>query len=560
MDSRQERELEVLDREALLQTFLTESDERLSEMEEGLVTLETGPEDAEVIQTIFRSAHTLKGNAASLGFSRVSEFAHAMEDVLQRLRNRTLAVSGGIITLLLRAVDVLRQMVPDAVAGFDDVQPWQTELLKRLADPATGEEVSGPSPAERRKRPWGRRREDIRGWIDRTKTLRVDRERLDRVLNLTGEIAIIQERLRVLLEKRLGRPEEEVLETHHEAERLCMELQEQVMKIRMVPIAPVFRQYIRTVRDVAQSHGKAARLVVEDGGVEVDSAVIEQLRDPLTHMIRNALDHGIETPEKRKATGKDPCGRLILRALHEAGNILIELEDNGSGFNRQRIIEKALSKGMITDARNLSDEEVHRFVFEPGFSTMETVTDLSGRGVGMDVVRRNVEALRGSIAVDSREGVGSRIMIRLPLTMAIIDGFVVSVGRETYVIPLGAVLECLELSPEERRRSESRGVVNMRGEPLPYLRLRNLFALDGDIPPRESVVVVQHGRGKAGLVVDLLHGESQTVIRPLGKLFKGLPGVSGSTILGNGRVALILDVPSLLRGVVRDQGPMPVNA
>jgi two-component system chemotaxis sensor kinase CheA len=344
-----------------------------------------------------------------------------------------------------------------------------------------------------------------------------------------------------------GRTKEDLLEAHRQGDMRFVDLQELIMKIRMVPIGPMFRQYIRAVRDVAQTSQKIARLAIEGANAEVDTTVIEHLKDPLTHMIRNAMDHGIEPPAKRKEAGKDPCGCITLRASHEAGSVVIQVEDDGAGLNRQKILEKAISRGMISDGRNLSDEEVYRFIFEPGFSTAEKVTELSGRGVGMDVVRRNIEALRGSVAVESREGKGTTITLRLPLTLAIIDGFGVGVGEETYVIPLEAVIECLEIPAESRERQNSQGVINLRGKPLPCLRLRDFFGLKGTPPKRESIIVVHQGNKQVGLVVDILYGENQAVIKPLGKMFNALRAVSGSTILGNGRVALILDVPALLR-------------
>jgi len=539
------------DRKALLHTFLAEAEERLIEMEETIVDLELRPDDEELVQTLFRGAHTLKGNASCLGFSRVSEFARALEDLLQRLRSRTLAVNSGLVTLLLRGVDALKQIVPDAVAGVEEIRPAHLALQRQLADATPLASEEGPagteSAADARKRPFGRREGDAREWLDRAKTLRVDIGKLDRMLNLTGEIAIAQGRLRQMLEKSAGRSGETILEAHREADRLFMELQEIILKVRMVPVGPIFRQYIRTVRDVARAHGKLARLVIEGEEVEVDTTIVECLKDPLTHMIRNALDHGIESPDRRKQAGKDATGRVTLRAFREAGNIVIQVEDDGAGLNRRKIIEKARAKGMLADGQPLSSDDVHRLIFEPGFSTAETVTDLSGRGVGMDVVRRYVDGLRGSIAIESRSGAGASVTIRLPLTLAIIEGFAVGVGGETYVIPLDAVIECVDLPPGERRRTEGRGMINLRGEALPYLRLRDLFPGAGDPSPREKVVVVKHHGWQAGLVVDELFGERQAVIKPLNKLFRGVPGISGATILGDGRVALILDVSNVLR-------------
>jgi two-component system chemotaxis sensor kinase CheA len=319
----------------------------------------------------------------------------------------------------------------------------------------------------------------------------------------------------------------------------------------MVPIGPVFHQHHRTVRDVAQSGGKRCALRIEGEDVEVDTAVIEHIRDPLVHMVRNAIDHGIEAPAVRAAAGKPEQGTLVLRAFHEAGSMVIQVEDDGKGLDRGRIAAKAAALGMAADAARMTDEEVARAIFEPGFSTSEKVTDISGRGVGMDVVRRNVEALRGSVAVSSAPGKGTLVTIKVPLTLAIIQGFRVEVGDETFILPLDSVIECLTLAPDEAAGRDGVGVTNLRGVPLPWLRLRHQFAVAGTPPERENVVVVQNGHDTAGVVVDRLVGESQTVIKPLGAMFKNVPGVSGSSILGNGRVALILDVPGLLRETLK---------
>jgi two-component system chemotaxis sensor kinase CheA len=347
----------------------------------------------------------------------------------------------------------------------------------------------------------------------------------------------------------LGAPE--ALEAHQDAAQLHVELQELVMQVRMVPVGPILKQYVRTARDLAAAQGKLARVVIEGEDVEVDTTIVEHLRDPLTHMIRNALFHGIETPEARRAAGKDPCGVISLSAWREAASIVIQLADDGAGFNRDRIVEEARRRGLANEPENLPDPELYRLVFEPGFSTAESVTEWSGRGMGMDVVRERIAALRGSIAIESLPGAGTSIRIRLPLTLAIIEGFGVGIGGETYVIPVDRVVECMELPPSGRAGQRgAQGILELRGEALPYVRLRDLFAA-GQIPAaRESVVIVRHDFSRVGIVVDQLYGQSQAVIKPLGELFHGVRGLCGSTILGDGRVAFILDVPGLLETVL----------
>jgi two-component system chemotaxis sensor kinase CheA len=539
-----------IDRDALLQTFLSESEEGLAMMEEALVALESRPDDGELLAAVFRVAHTLKGNAASLGFEGLVRLSHTLEDLLDRVRSGVIPVTADLVTLLLETVDALRDLVPAAVNGSEALTAAHEHLLRELSRRAGG--ADGPAP---RVVPTGAplgegdaSPEPAR--LAEHRSLRVDIGRLDRMLDLTGEVAIARGRLRRMLEQH-GVPAE-VLEAQGEVDRLSLDLQELVMKVRLVPLRGTFRQYMRTVRDLAARQGKQARLILEGEDVEVDTSVIEQARDPLTHMIRNALDHGIERPEVRRAAGKDPCGTLALRARHEGATIVIEIADDGAGLNRQRILERARERGM--DAGHEGEEEIQRLVFEPGFSTAGTVTELSGRGIGLDVVRRNVTALRGKVGIRSHEGIGTTITLRLPLTLAIIDGFIVGVGGEAYVIPLEAVVECLELPTEAPSDAGEGGVINLRGSALPYLRLRRLFGLGQRSGQREHVVVVRPDDGRqVGLVVDNLYGGFQTVIKPLGRLFQGLLGIAGSAILGTGRVALILDVPSLLGEALRGQ-------
>ncbi len=534
-----------IDFEAILKTYVAECAERLAAMEEALVALEADPQNDSFLEAIFRGAHTIKGNAGSLGFPKVAGFAHRFEDLLQRFRNHSIPVTPERITLLLRSLDALREMIPAEVAGTEEVKPEHVKLQQQLTDGDTAEPLANPPPA-----PVPTKRGDIAdAVIDYATTIRVDTEKLNRMLNLAGEIAIAQGHLRQTMAMR-GQSNSEALEAHSQVERLSLELQEQIMRVRMVPVGPTFRQYLRMVRDLAQSQNKIVRLETRGDDVEVDMSIIEHLKDPLTHMIRNALDHGIETPETRQARGKNPCGVLKLEARHEGGSIVIEVSDDGNGLDRAKILARGLTLGMVSESEQWSDEELYGLIFSPGFSTAATLTDLSGRGVGMDVVKSNIEALRGTVSVHSQPGEGTSIRIQLPLTLAIIDGFGVGVGDETYVLPLHAVIECIEMPVTEQQRGGV-GIIDLRGAPLPYVRLRDWFGLTSPRPRRENIVVVEVDRVKAGLAVDALYGARQTVIKPLGDKFKEVRGIAGSTILGNGLVALILDVPGLMRAVMR---------
>lgn len=544
-----------LDRAELLQIFTAESEENLRDMEVSFVQLESAPQDEETLQAIFRAAHTIKGNAAGLGFPALAKFAHGVEDVLDGLRTGAMVLTTPLATILLQTVDALRQLVAAAVKGADELLPEHLELLEDLMVEAGGGQNSGESESKKERRGGqGRRHADHSGGT-RAQTLRVEIEKLDRMLNLTGEIAVARERLAGLLEETdHAKQLEDILEAHRAADRLFMDLQEEVMKIRMVPLGPTFRQFVRTVRDVATAQGKLAYVELAGEDVDVDMNVIEHLRDPLTHIVRNAVDHGIEEPERRRELGKDQRGRLSLQAWHEGGSIVIKVQDDGAGLERAKVIERARAMGYTADFDKLNDHELFRLILEPGFSTASEVTEFSGRGVGMDVVRRNVEALRGVISIESRAGVGTTITIRLPLTLAIIRGFAVGVNEETYIMPLDAVIECIELPRDGSEEFASRGVINLRGQALPFVRLRDCFRLGGQPTERENVLVLRYHDQRVGLVVDRLFGENQTVIKPLSRTLGELPGVSGSAILGNGRVALILEVEGLLREALRQSG------
>ena len=541
-----------IDFEAILKTYVAECDERLAAMEEALVALEADPRNDSFLEAIFRGAHTIKGNAGSLGYPKVAGFAHAFEDLLQRFRNHSIPVTPERITLLLRSLDALREMIPAEVAGAEGVKPEHVKLQQQLTDGDAAEPMENPGATPvptQRDDPLIKRGAVADAVVDYATTIRVDTEKLNRMLNLAGEIAIAQGRLRQAMTVR-GQSNGEALEAHDQVERLSLELQEQIMRVRMVPMGPTFRQYLRMVRDLAQSQKKLVRLETQGDEVEVDMSIIEYLKDPLTHMIRNALDHGIEPAEARQARGKNPCGVLKLEARHEGGSIVIEVSDDGDGLNREKILARGLALGLVSPVEHWSDEELYGLIFAPGFSTATAVTDLSGRGVGMDVVKNNIEALRGTVGVHSQPGEGTSIRIQLPLTLAIIDGFGVGVGDETYVLPLHAVIECIEMPVTEQQRA-GLGVIDLRDAPLPYVRLREWFGLPSLRPRRENIVVVEVDRVKAGIAVDALYGARQTVIKPLGDKFKDVRGIAGSTILGNGLVALILDVPALMRAVMR---------
>lgn len=377
--------------------------------------------------------------------------------------------------------------------------------------------------------------------------VRVHADKLDDLINLVGELVVASSGASLLAQRSR---DSQLQEANSTIAMLVEEIRDGALRLRMVPIGDTFNRFQRVVRDVSHELNKDIALVITGGDTELDKSVVEKIGDPLMHLVRNAMDHGIESAGQRLAAGKPAVGTMTLNAYHDSGSIVIEIKDDGAGLNKARILQKAQERGLVTANAVLTDQEIYQLIFEPGFSTAEAITNLSGRGVGMDVVKRNITALRGSVELDSKPGQGTRVQIRLPLTLAIIDGFLVRVSTTHYVIPLDMVIECVELTQSALADTQGRNYLNLRGEVLPFVRLQHYFDVDGARGRRENIVVVSHGGKKSGLVVDELLGEFQTVIKPLGKLFQRLRGISGSTILGGGEVALILDIPSLIQHAI----------
>ncbi len=384
--------------------------------------------------------------------------------------------------------------------------------------------------------------------IEESRFVRVPADKLDELINLVGELVICGASAN-LMAMTMRNPQ--MIETTQQMSGLVEEIRNGTLALRMVQIGETFARFRRVVRDTAAELGKEIHLEIEGSETELDKSVVEKIGDPLMHLVRNAIDHGIETPQVRLDNGKAAHGTLRLSAHHDSGHIVIQVDDDGKGLDGEKILTKARERGIVAPNQILSDSDKMNLIFEPGFSTAEAITSLSGRGVGMDVVKKNIEALRGSVVLRSEVGQGTTIEIRLPLTLAIIDGFLVKVGRNSYVIPLHSVIECVNPEANQivvnEKNSSWSGVLDLRGDVLPFVDLRKVFEVTDAAPARRSVVVVRNGETTAGLVVDQLLGEYQTVIKPLGKLFRQLRGISGSTVLGSGEVALILDVAAMTR-------------
>jgi two-component system, chemotaxis family, sensor kinase CheA len=465
--------------------------------------------------------------------SQVSEYARLIQDLPEdAMRLGEILVKGGALTPHELTLALAEQ----------DRSPAPGEKDHRLLGDILVEQQLAPQPVvsaalEKQKQIEERRQAE-------TKLVKVHADKLDRVIDLVGELVIAGAGATTLAQ---GRGDTAMLEATARVSQLVEDIRDAALRLRMVQIGETFGRFPRIVRDVAKELGKAIELQISGADTELDKSMVERIGDPLMHLVRNAMDHGIEPAALREQRGKPAKGTVRLNAYHDSGSIVIEVGDDGGGLNRERILRKAEEKGLVAPGQALSDAEVFKLILEPGFSTAEQVSNISGRGVGMDVVKRNIEALRGSVEIASREGAGSTMRLRLPLTLAIIDGFLVDVDQASYVVPLEMVVECVELPPEARDAAAGRNYINLRGEVLPFLRLRELFEAGGPPAARENIVVVEYAGKRAGLVVDRLLGEFQTVIKPLSKLFASIKGVSGSTILGTGEVALILDVGGLLQ-------------
>jgi two-component system, chemotaxis family, sensor kinase CheA len=371
--------------------------------------------------------------------------------------------------------------------------------------------------------------------------IRVSSAKLDKLVNLVGELVTVQARLS---RNALYADDPELVSITEEVQRLTAELRDNTMNIRMLPIGTTFSKFRRLVRDLSKDLSKEVEMVTEGGDTELDKTVIERLGDPLVHLIRNCIDHGIEPPEVRESLGKPRKGTVRLSATHSGANVLIEIQDDGSGLDADAIWARAVEKGLVAHGAELGDDEIFSMIFAPGFSTAENVTNISGRGVGLDVVKKAVDSLRGEISIRSEKAKGTAITLRLPLTLAIIEGLLIRIGEEHFVLPLSAVEECVELIGGD---FHGRHIANVRGQIVPYIRLREQFGIDGSVLDIEQIVIVKNETAKVGFVVDTVIGENQTVIKTLGRVYKEVEGISGATILGDGTVALILDVPELIK-------------
>ncbi|HZZ20644.1 MAG TPA: chemotaxis protein CheA [Opitutaceae bacterium] len=555
----------------LLGEFYSEAVEHLQQIEASLLALDSSPSDPEAINAIFRSFHTIKGNAGFLGLVPMHTLAHEVESLLDLARNNKLSLSSAIISEILRSRDALQSLTLQIGTALDSGQE-PTEIVKvghlilavrRLASgetpPAAAVVTAAPFPIELPvavPAPKVEEEEEEETPVKTaakgqgaSPTVRVSTEKLDSLMDVVGELVIVQSQL--LETARADTDSTSPLQRNvTQLSRITKELQHTAMSLRMIPIKPTFQKMERLVRDLARDCHKAVNFKTSGDETELDRTVVEEIADPLVHMVRNAVDHGLERANDRVKTGKAAAGTIRLKAYHQGSHLVIELQDDGRGMDPDKIFAKAVEKGIIPANAALSREQILDLIFAPGFSTAEKVTAISGRGVGMDVVRRNIQKLRGKIEISSELGVGSTFKVKLPLTMAIIDGLVVRVGDDRFILPSTSVQMALKPSREMISSVHGKGeVLDLRGKLLPIHRLHRRFNIQGrSESPWDGILVIMEVSGKlSALLVDEMVSKQEVVIKNLGGYMQGLPGIAGGAILGDGNIALILDPGTLLQ-------------
>jgi len=590
------------DMREIIDEFMIEADEIISKLDEDMVKLEKRTDDLDLLNEIFRGAHTIKGTSGFLGFDKVSELTHKMEDVLNKLRKGEVRTNAAIMDVLLESIDTLKVLLDDVRQGREstiDLSAVKAKLIAidqgqvpetpaptaaskttgkknskgkkaKAADepaaaavsepvpaattaPEAAEEVSAePEPADPAGAPTaGRNALELKRGADQT--IRVDVNRLDSLMNIMSELVLGRNALLQFASKAALRFEgdelfEELNQTATQISFITTELQMSVMKMRMLPIGKVFNKFPRVVRDLARQLTKEVELTIHGEETELDKSVIEEIGDPLVHLVRNAVDHGIELPDVREQAGKPRQGTIKLSASQEGSNIVIRISDDGAGLDGDRIREKAIEKklGTAEEIQRMSDRDIYSFIFHPGFSTAKVISDVSGRGVGMDVVRTNIEKLKGLIDIESARGQGTAIIIKLPLTLAIVQGLLVETGSELFILPLASVSETVKITRDEIHTINQREVIRLRDAVLPIVDLATTFFRQQDeraFAGRQDAYVVVLGLAdrRLGLVVERLLGQEEVVIKPLGELLGQTPGIAGATIMGDGRVRLIVD-------------------
>jgi two-component system chemotaxis sensor kinase CheA len=549
----------------LITIYLEDAREHLEALDHCLLALEREGYDVEIVNAVLGPLHTIKGNSGMLGFSHIKEYVHRLEDVFARINDGRLSVESPLFDVLFAGASALRDAVERACQHGVEQRTFEEELTAidnlaaEAAKPADAPEApttlartsekaheisAAPAPS--------RKGSSLQYLAAPSNILRVDFKQLDHLLNLVGELVIYRTKLQQVGRKLAGLLEsrersEEFLAVVDQVTGVSTQLQGAVMQIRMLPIRYVFERFPRMVRDMARQQGKDIELIVEGEGTRVDKAIIDEIGEPLVHMIRNSIDHGIETPDVRIRNGKTPTGTVLLAAAQESNHVVITIMDDGRGIDADAVRRKAIERGMLKGEQALSDREAIQLIFTQGFSTAEKVTEVSGRGIGLDVVLKAIERLNGLVEVESVPGIGSKFIIQLPLTLAIIVTLLVEVADRTYAIPLSSVVETLRFAKEEIQHIHGRDTLRIRDHIVPLIRLADVFDLPRQADEgRGFAVILGRGDKQIGLVVDHLQGQQEVVIKALDEsVISGSTAIAGATIMGDGRVVLIVDVPAL---------------
>jgi two-component system, chemotaxis family, sensor kinase CheA len=585
------------DMKEIVESFIVETNEIFEKLDNELLEVEKRPEDKDLINSIFRAIHTVKGTSGFLSFEQMSTVAHRFEDVLNKLRRGELTFQPPMLDVMLEAFDLMKVLLKQVVdRDLKDID--LTSTTRKLESLSSGglpgrdksnernpRAPEAPTPSIDDGKPAetvaSAHRETLQHESAITQlsavakadkvtdtTIRVEVARLDHLMNLVGELVLGRNRLSQIVSLDMeedGREDfyRQLNETGAQIDFITTELQSAVMKTRMVQIGRVFNRFPRLVRDIAKEFSKEIDLEVQGEETELDKSIIEEISDPLVHLIRNAADHGVEPPDAREKAGKPRLGRIRLSAGHEGNHVIIEVQDDGAGIDPEKLKQKAVEKGLISpeEAHEMKTEDAYSLIFIPGFSTAQKVSSVSGRGVGMDVVKTNITKLNGIISVESAIGRGTKFTLKLPLTLAIIQGLLVAVSGETFAIPLSSVLEVVHTSRPEVSTVNGRQVIRLRETVLPLVDISRIL----DVPGREEspasfyTVVVGVANRKFGIIVDRLVGQKEIVIKPLGAYLRNIPGIAGSTILGDGRVIMILDAGELLRLVEKSSRAAVAN-
>src|SRR5579875_155254 len=571
LDEPRTAEIAIAQDPELLSDFVIESREHLANLESQLLVLEKEPTKSEALHAIFRNFHTIKGLAGFLELREIQKVAHEVETVLDQARNGQFTVTPEAIDVILLSGDYLKgwlthlelilQNQPSSAPDLDPTLLARITAIPRLKPGAKTRGLEAlaaavtqgaptpehpPNPIPETRRDAAPRSESM--------AVKVDTAKLDYLVDMAGEMVIAETLVRH--DPELAKLKSPRLQRNlSQLTRITSELQRTAMSMRLVPVGPLFRRMARLVRDLSRQIGKKVEMQTAGDDIELDRTIVEELADPLMHMVRNSLDHGFEMPEERIALGKPAAGRLLLKAQHLAGQVVIELTDDGRGLNREKILAKAIEKGLVNDGGGLSDSEVFELIFKPGFSTAAQVTDVSGRGVGMDVVRKHIEKLRGHIEIRSQAGIGTTFLLKLPLTLAIIEGLVVGVGQERYIVPLFAIREIFRPKADTLWTIQERAEMALvRGSLTPVLRLGRKFGVKpASEDANDGVLVLAEAESQRFcILVDEVIGKQEVVIKALGETFRAAKGIAGGAILGDGRVGLILDLDRLFRDKTSD--------